>query len=254
MQLTLWRAPTDNDRKIKVEWYKERYDKVHNKCYECQVEDNRITVKASLAPVARLKVLDYTVCYTFFADGQIDVSLFIGRGLRLALPGNCHADDFLQSFPIGGYRFHHRTVQPPGQGCDINSGLLFLIDIRLVQCHHHRDAQLQKLGGKKQASAEVRGIHDIHDHIQRFILDIRTGDTFLRRKRGHGIGTGQIHGNNLLTPRAEIFPDGMFLFFNSYTGPVSHMLAASGKVIIHRSLSAVWVSRKRKLKHGVPPN
>ena len=75
MQLTLWRAPTDNDRKIKVEWYKERYDKVHNKCYECKVEGNRITVKASLAPVARLKVFDYTVTYTFFADGQIDVSL-----------------------------------------------------------------------------------------------------------------------------------------------------------------------------------
>ena len=75
MQLTLWRAPTDNDRKIKVEWYKERYDKVHNKCYECIVEGNRITVKASLAPVARLKVFAYTATYTFFADGQIDVSL-----------------------------------------------------------------------------------------------------------------------------------------------------------------------------------
>jgi beta-galactosidase len=75
MELTLWRAPTDNDRKIKVEWYKERYDKVHNKCYECKVEGNRITVKASLAPVARLKVFAYTATYTFFADGQIDVSL-----------------------------------------------------------------------------------------------------------------------------------------------------------------------------------
>lgn len=75
MQLTLWRAPTDNDRKIKVEWYKERYDKVHNKVYERIIEDNRITIKASLAPVARLKVFNYTVTYTFFADGQIDVAL-----------------------------------------------------------------------------------------------------------------------------------------------------------------------------------
>ncbi|MBR2311590.1 MAG: DUF4981 domain-containing protein [Oscillospiraceae bacterium] len=75
MELTLWRAPTDNDRKIKVEWYKERYDKIHNKVYDVTVEGNQITVRASLAPVARLKVFTYTAKYTFFADGQVDVEL-----------------------------------------------------------------------------------------------------------------------------------------------------------------------------------
>ena len=75
MELTVWRAPIDNDRKIKLEWIKENYHKVHNKVYDVAVEGNTITVKASLAGVARLKFFTYTVSYTFFADGQIDVAL-----------------------------------------------------------------------------------------------------------------------------------------------------------------------------------
>ena len=75
MKLSVWRAPTDNDRKIKLEWYKERYDKVHNKVYDVAIEDNRITVRGALAPVSRLKFFTYTATYTFFGDGQVDVRL-----------------------------------------------------------------------------------------------------------------------------------------------------------------------------------
>ena len=73
MALSVWRAPTDNDRKIKAEWYRERYEKVHNKVYSAEVEDNRIIVRAALAPVSRLPFFDYTISYTFCYDGQIDV-------------------------------------------------------------------------------------------------------------------------------------------------------------------------------------
>ena len=75
MALTVWRAPTDNDRKIKEAWFLENYHKIHNKVYSVEVLDNTITVSASLAPVSRLKLFPYTVRYTFFENGQIDVSL-----------------------------------------------------------------------------------------------------------------------------------------------------------------------------------
>ncbi|MBQ2732835.1 MAG: glycoside hydrolase family 2 [Clostridia bacterium] len=75
MQLTVWRAPTDNDRKIRANWANEYYDKMHNKVYDVAVNGNVITVKAALAPVSRSKVFTYTVSYTFFADGRIDVAL-----------------------------------------------------------------------------------------------------------------------------------------------------------------------------------
>ena len=75
MVLSAWRAPTDNDRKIKDKWITENYNKLHNKVYGVEINGNKITVKAALAPVSRVKVFSYKAEYTFFADGRIDVEL-----------------------------------------------------------------------------------------------------------------------------------------------------------------------------------
>ena len=44
--------------------------------------------------------------------------------------------------------------------------LLLLIDIALVQCDNYRNPKFQKLCGEKQASAQIRSIHDIDDRIR----------------------------------------------------------------------------------------
>ncbi len=75
MRLTVWKAPTDNERRVKNQWYEEKYDKVHTKVYGCEISGNRITVKAALAPVARSPFFRYTAVYTFSADGRVDVEL-----------------------------------------------------------------------------------------------------------------------------------------------------------------------------------
>ncbi len=75
LTLTVWRAPTDNDRRIKSKWSGERYDKCLSKVYDVSVEDNKITVCGSMAGISRMKFLDYRVEYTFFADGRIDVNM-----------------------------------------------------------------------------------------------------------------------------------------------------------------------------------
>ncbi len=73
IKLGIWRAPTDNDRNIKRAWYDENYNKMHNKVYEAKVEGNTIKVTAGLATVSRMPFFKYTIVYTFFADGRIDV-------------------------------------------------------------------------------------------------------------------------------------------------------------------------------------
>lgn len=73
MKLSVWRAPTDNDRVIKHRWYDANYDKTHNKVYAVDIKDNVITVTGALAAVARSEFLGYTAKYTFFADGRVDV-------------------------------------------------------------------------------------------------------------------------------------------------------------------------------------
>lgn len=75
MRLSVWRAPTDNDRIIKQQWYDANYDKTHNKVYSVDIKDNVITVKGALAAVSRSEFFRYTAIYKFFADGRIDVAL-----------------------------------------------------------------------------------------------------------------------------------------------------------------------------------
>ncbi len=75
MKLSIWRAPTDNDRIIKNQWYDNNYNKMHSKVYDAKIDGNTITIKGGLSSVSRKNFLVYTAIYTFFADGRIDVAL-----------------------------------------------------------------------------------------------------------------------------------------------------------------------------------
>ncbi len=75
MELTVWRAPIDNDRWLVKRWENERYDKCHNKVYSCTIEGNTIRVKAALASVSRGPFFRYTAAYCFREDGQVDIVL-----------------------------------------------------------------------------------------------------------------------------------------------------------------------------------
>ena len=75
MKLSVWRAPTDNDRGIKNEWFRENYNKQYNKVYDSRIEGNKIIVNGALSTVSRMNFFKYTAVYTFFADGRIDVTV-----------------------------------------------------------------------------------------------------------------------------------------------------------------------------------
>ncbi len=75
MELSVWRAPTDNDRRIKMNWIEARYDRMHNEIEECEINGNVIRVKGILAGVSREPFFKYVTEYTFAADGRIDVIL-----------------------------------------------------------------------------------------------------------------------------------------------------------------------------------
>lgn len=75
MQLSVWRAPTDNDRYIKTAWYNVNYNKTYNKIYDVNINENVITVHGAMAAVSRSVFFNYTAVYTFFGDGRIDVTL-----------------------------------------------------------------------------------------------------------------------------------------------------------------------------------
>ncbi len=75
MKLSIWRAPTDNDRNVAGQWYGSRYDCVYTKVYECSICGNAIKVKAALIPISKVPLFQYEAIYTFAADGSVEVAL-----------------------------------------------------------------------------------------------------------------------------------------------------------------------------------
>lgn len=81
VRLTVWRAPTDNDKNIKVFWGSyniwqgENFDKLFSKVYGCTVADGCIRIDASLAGVSRKPFFRYTLQVKVNCDGVITVSL-----------------------------------------------------------------------------------------------------------------------------------------------------------------------------------
>jgi len=76
VRLTAWRAPTDNDRKIKYNWgmYEDNLSAINlnclfNKVYSCEIDGNEIRVKGNLAGVSRIPFLYHTIRYKFFENG-----------------------------------------------------------------------------------------------------------------------------------------------------------------------------------------
>ena len=54
MELNIWRAPTDNDRKIKLEWMNAHYDQSYARAYETtyKVEDGIVFIHSIIGLMA----------------------------------------------------------------------------------------------------------------------------------------------------------------------------------------------------------
>lgn len=74
VELTVWRAPTDNDKMDSEDWEAANYHKVWNKVYQCEREENRIITEGSLAGISRMPFLRYRNIFTIGSDGCIKVS------------------------------------------------------------------------------------------------------------------------------------------------------------------------------------
>ena len=84
MKLTVWRAMLDNDMYKKDVWGNPRdsrnntswnFNRIFNKVYSCEVVDGKVVVNASLAGVGRVPFTKYTVTYTVYEDGEIEVAM-----------------------------------------------------------------------------------------------------------------------------------------------------------------------------------
>ena len=101
MEINIWRAPTDNDIRIKQEWYAAHYDKSITRAYktEYKIEKDRVTIHSimSVAAVTIQRILDIDAIWTVRNTGEISVAMDVKKdkefpelprfGLRLFLDG-----------------------------------------------------------------------------------------------------------------------------------------------------------------------
>ena len=89
MELNIWRAPTDNDRKIKVEWMNAHYDQSYTRAYETtyEIQDNKVLIFCHLAVLAPTvqKILDIKSEWKVASDGTIQVKMDVKKDMEFPM-------------------------------------------------------------------------------------------------------------------------------------------------------------------------
>lgn len=127
-EMTVWRAPTDNDRNIKNKWGHpntwegENFDRIFNHVYTATRKTDSVCFTGSLAGVGRMPFLRYALTYSLDAEGALclrihaDVDekrIWLPRfGLEFALPEENHRFRYFGRGPRENYRdmYAHTTT------------------------------------------------------------------------------------------------------------------------------------------------
>lgn len=123
MEFNIFRAPTDNDRRIKLEWQKAGYDRKTVRVYGTSIKkdkDIEITSVLAIAAIQREHILDIEMKWIINERGDIDIHLqglrnimmpYLPRfGLRLFMPRNYKKVEYFAYGPYESYIDKHRCT------------------------------------------------------------------------------------------------------------------------------------------------
>ena len=86
MDFIIWRAPTDNDRKIKNDWIEAGFDQITTHVYNDEIKtySNKVEIISSLCliPPYREKVLDLTVTWSIYPYGLIKCDVKANKNMK----------------------------------------------------------------------------------------------------------------------------------------------------------------------------
>ena len=117
MSLNIWRAPTDNDRKQKLEWMAAHYDKAITRSYMTRTlaadSEVRIHSDVSIAAIAVQRFMDIGVDWTVSVSGAVTANILAKRnmefpelprfGLRLFVPNSLEQVTYYGLGPTENY-------------------------------------------------------------------------------------------------------------------------------------------------------
>lgn len=117
IEVNIWRAPTDNDRKVKMDWFAAHYDKSITRSYSNNIkwEKGQILIysKMSVSAVSIQKILELNTVWAIRNTGEISVNMHVKRdmefpdlprfGLRLFLPEQMNQITYYGIGPVESY-------------------------------------------------------------------------------------------------------------------------------------------------------
>ena len=123
MELNIWRAPTDNDMYIKLEWKKAHYDAAYTRAYRIEVLQNKhgVLIMEHLAVVADTvqKILDVEMTWKINEDGKIEAVIEAVKdrefpelprfGIRMFLNKKMNEVTYFGMGPQESYRDKHQA-------------------------------------------------------------------------------------------------------------------------------------------------
>ena len=117
MDLNIWRAPTDNDRKLKLHWMAAHYDKAITRAYRTHYvaadSEIRIHSDVSIAALSVQKFMDIEIDWTVSVTGAVTANILAKRnmefpelprfGLRVFLPRQLEMISYYGLGPMENY-------------------------------------------------------------------------------------------------------------------------------------------------------
>ncbi|MBR5047792.1 MAG: beta-galactosidase, partial [Eubacterium sp.] len=122
VKISLWRAPTDNDRQIKEEWLRAGYDRTYTRAYhtDWKKEDEGIRIRSRIGLLADglQKIMDIRASYRIRKEGSLEIRMDVERnmdfpelprfGLRFLLPDRLRHVEYYGMGPTESYADKHR--------------------------------------------------------------------------------------------------------------------------------------------------
>lgn len=127
LELTIWRAPIDNDKHILPQWLENRYDKMKLHVYQVAVQAEndklvKINIKCSLGAYSMAPVVRTNLSYAVYGSGDIVVSIdgkvregieYLPRlGVKFAMPKGNETVEYFGYGPHESYiDMHHSSLK-----------------------------------------------------------------------------------------------------------------------------------------------
>lgn len=133
MEINIWRAPTDNDRKVKLEWMRAFYDRAATRTYSTNYEINEecvtICSKLSVCALVIQPILKIDAIWKIYNNGKLSVEMSVKRdlefpmlprfGLRMFLPKDMDQVSYYGMGPQESYIDKHRASSHGKYSCTV---------------------------------------------------------------------------------------------------------------------------------------